>query len=112
MLLARLGLCAYLLALALAASAAVDARDLPAETSIAADFCVGDGGDELIADDDDLDDDDDELGVDGDDDAVSAARVKLPAPARLDQRVATECNVLRPSVAVDDLFRPPRSASV
>jgi hypothetical protein len=111
MLMARLGLCAYLVALALVAAAPVEASDLSSATSIGYAVRI-DVADELVADDSDLDDSDDDLGVDGDDDAVSSALVALPAPARLSQSVAASVLAPRPSSAIDDLFRPPRLASV
>jgi|SRR4051812_9456643 hypothetical protein len=114
MFLARLGLCAYLLALALAAALPVDvASPLSADgATIGSAISTGDASDELIADADDRDGSEDDLGVDGDDDAVSVARVTLPQPARLAQPVAAFIDPPRSSAAIDDLFRPPRLLSV
>ena len=113
MVLARLALCAYVLALALAAVALPgDGADLPVDATVAClDLAPSDAPDELLADDDSFDADDNDFGVDGDDDAVPVARVTLPAPGRLAQPVAAALGAPRPSSAVDNLFRPPRTVS-
>jgi hypothetical protein len=110
MLLARLGLCVYLLALAFAAAATVDDASNRAHDFTAVSISIApDAVDELLADDDSFDGDDDDCGVDGEDDAVPVERVTLPAPARLAQPVAAFFGAPRPSQASDDLFRPPRA---
>ena len=112
MLLARLGLCAYLFALALAAAATVgDTSDRAHDFSAVSIGACPDAADELLADDDSFDSDDDDSGVDGEDDAVPLERVTLPVPARLAQPMAARFGAPRPSPACDDLFRPPRASS-
>jgi hypothetical protein len=112
MVLARLALCAYLLALALAAVALPgDGADPVDATVVSIDIAPSDAPDELLADDDSFDGDDNDFGVEGDDDAVPVARVTLPSPGRLAQPVAAALGAPRPSSAIDNLFRPPRTVS-